>query len=420
MNSMADKQPNIIGVTSPRNMQRCVDAANYVENLRLGNSKGALKSFIDATVIKVKNVTGGDLNRGSVLQVDDYLPTGLEDFDRRFFWFDGIAPADLSDGVFGCLRQPVPSGEYGDLQLTGACIARVLINDTDHKYADVEEDETRLNSAASGPYRILSPVTGTGEAEYIVIPKTEAAGARNFVQLSTPQIIRSANASGSEPALQTGEVRSNISGTIRWWRIMGSLDDAKLEYLYTGGTIDSSTWDDPILRTTAAGLYLISWKLQAERSTNWPTSGSRPKSTYTTGDASTGTSHTHNVDVDQYDNARLVARVMVRKDSGSAFQSIDPWGFVININASDDSSSTTQRPWREGEATGIYNLPSGAELYNSLTVTAAANRNGVVVKTGNMLIERIGDTIDSSWSGSSALGISATLSDLTLASTTYP
>lgn len=133
----------------------------YQQNQRLGQSKGLASG--GESLVKVQNKTGADLDRGSVVELGEYLLDGI---DRDNFWFEGN---EYIDGVLGVLVEPLKDDVIGAAQVDGPCVAIVNVTETAHRYAATEEGETVLQSADAGPVRLLSKPTETGEQELIVL-----------------------------------------------------------------------------------------------------------------------------------------------------------------------------------------------------------------------------------------------------------
>jgi hypothetical protein len=152
----------------PQLWNRVVDSmTRHEQQLRLGKGKQPKPFGIDKNIIKCKNNVGTNLTRGSVVDVGNYLLTGLSSYEPATLWFNGDEPAG---GHYAVFRGAVPDGEYGDAQLTGVCIARVNVTDEDHPRAIPTIGETYFTSAWEGPVEILDRITeGTGVKECIVI-----------------------------------------------------------------------------------------------------------------------------------------------------------------------------------------------------------------------------------------------------------
>lgn len=111
--------------------------------------------------VKVKNNTGADLARGSVVEFTDFLLTEIE---QDYLWFAGDTP-DLTNVGWGITLKPIPDGEIDECLVLGVCIAWVNITDETHEYATRADGEEFLQSAAIGPVKILHKPTGSTPPE---------------------------------------------------------------------------------------------------------------------------------------------------------------------------------------------------------------------------------------------------------------
>ena len=109
-------------------------------------------------VVKIKNSSGGHIRLGEVLEISGFLLTNVV---RTSLWFDGDTPNGTRP--FAIALQDIPSTSINRAQVSGVCVALVNILDTDHGFAAVTAGEIVLQSATSGPLRILFKPTGTGE-----------------------------------------------------------------------------------------------------------------------------------------------------------------------------------------------------------------------------------------------------------------
>lgn len=115
-------------------------------------------------IITVKNSSGAARARGEVLGAFGKDVTNLEAGQIRL---TGTAPA--AGKAFGVCRKAHPSGEYGELQLAGACIATVNVSSTAHQFADISAGAYKLVSAESGPVRIVWQPGTTGDQDCFVL-----------------------------------------------------------------------------------------------------------------------------------------------------------------------------------------------------------------------------------------------------------
>lgn len=155
MTRLAPGQP-LAGNLKAAEWNRHVDAAEwYHRNKALGDPTKTFSWPIPSDIVKVKNASGEDLPRGAVVEL---VQKSIDELDPEHLWFQAQAPdsAELRR-VFGILREPILVGRYGECQIAGACIARVLVEDTLHKHARLDTGLTDLVSATSGPVSLIEP-----------------------------------------------------------------------------------------------------------------------------------------------------------------------------------------------------------------------------------------------------------------------
>lgn len=122
--------------------------------------------------VKVKNSSGGDLDAGSVLELQDTL----FEPERRHIWFDGDTPA--AGGLpWGVLVNQLIDGGIGELQLAGICRAIVHINATGDTRAYIKSGQTKLEGGQYGHARILANPSGaTGDQVCVLLLNAVAFG----------------------------------------------------------------------------------------------------------------------------------------------------------------------------------------------------------------------------------------------------
>jgi hypothetical protein len=113
--------------------------------------------------VTIKNVSGGDLGVGRVVQLGLYLPGSPT---NEHLWFEASTPASAA-AVHAVLREPVADTQFGEAQLLGACVARVNVGDVDHTCCLVTA-ATELTSSPIGPHRLIH-APGTSSQLCVVI-----------------------------------------------------------------------------------------------------------------------------------------------------------------------------------------------------------------------------------------------------------
>jgi hypothetical protein len=128
---------------------------------------------ISTDKIKIRNDSGSARRLGEVLEIDNDILISI--VDPEHLWQMGIAP-DLTH-PFGILRHPVLTNQIDELQVSGVCKALVNMTNIEHQYARVKCGLFVLESAVSGPLRILYQPETLGEQECIVLFTGEAPAA---------------------------------------------------------------------------------------------------------------------------------------------------------------------------------------------------------------------------------------------------
>lgn len=138
-------------------------------------------------IIKCKNNSGAARSRGEVLGA---FGLSLTNLDPGNIQLTGNTPA--TGKHFGILLKALPSGEIGELQVSGVCLATVTVGDESHEYANLDDGAYKLVSAASGPVKLIYAPTGTGDKECVICL---GSGGSNVTHAKTP--------SGGIPAMST-------------------------------------------------------------------------------------------------------------------------------------------------------------------------------------------------------------------------
>jgi hypothetical protein len=99
------------------------------------------------------------------VQLGGFLLNSDHRFQNDTCWLEGNTPADPAAARYALLKYPLPAGDIGEAFAAGVCVALVNVGDTSHTHATPAASATVLDSAASGPIEILSPLTDTGEQQ---------------------------------------------------------------------------------------------------------------------------------------------------------------------------------------------------------------------------------------------------------------
>lgn len=136
-----------------------LDAARAEQGRQSGREVPPLTTTRNAAIVRVKNETGADLSRASVVGLHEpiFLPTDDEDAFLREVCFRGVTPT-IPDywGKFAVLLEPAPQNVVVRAYVSGVCPVMVNVVDHDDTHADVEDSQTgRLISAGDGAAQIL-------------------------------------------------------------------------------------------------------------------------------------------------------------------------------------------------------------------------------------------------------------------------
>jgi len=121
-----------------------------------------------ASIVLVRNDSGGDLNRLAVLGIDSPVidPAANEDEFKNRVALVGVTPAENThEGRFVVLVEPIAAGKIGRAYAAGVCPVRIDVPDEGHKYpfAEIADGVTEnLKAAHYGSAAILWREGGTG------------------------------------------------------------------------------------------------------------------------------------------------------------------------------------------------------------------------------------------------------------------
>jgi hypothetical protein len=137
-----------------------LDAAQGVKNKRHDILQAGTDEFRQADIVYIKNTTGGDLSRRSVVGIDGVLfspDDNLNEFLSRVVLSGGIPYSVSHRGKFAILLDPIADGRIGRAWVGGVCQVPVIVNDEGHKWAAIVDGETghMETKCAGGGVRIL-------------------------------------------------------------------------------------------------------------------------------------------------------------------------------------------------------------------------------------------------------------------------
>jgi hypothetical protein len=136
-----------------------IDVVNAYKEGRLRGASDALQSSQSRVQVEVRNLTGGDLGRGQLVQLGSHL---LTDVSEDHPWFEGNLVADPVSSKFAILNRPIKAGQIGPAQIAGVCLAYIFVLDPAHKHAVPSDGATVLVTSKVGPVELLMPAPGLG------------------------------------------------------------------------------------------------------------------------------------------------------------------------------------------------------------------------------------------------------------------
>lgn len=127
-------------------------------------------------IVLVQNNSGADVDRFGVLGISGVIitPTDNEEEFKSNWAVTGSTPAE--GDPFVVLSEPIAASKIGRAWISGAVIVKVNVTDADHDHADSAASTASLESAESGPVRILWKESGTGTKWAIVLIGGGGAG----------------------------------------------------------------------------------------------------------------------------------------------------------------------------------------------------------------------------------------------------
>lgn len=141
-----------------------LDAAAAAKNSRRAGA--GIPDGLDIGVVRVKNDTGGDLERFAAIAVDEGIGVSPA---NNLLAFQNEPPVLVGgtwegEGAWLVLQEPVPDGKIGRGMLFGVTPAQVDISEEGHWFAVPVTDSAAgaIRSAGSGTARILWKPQGTG------------------------------------------------------------------------------------------------------------------------------------------------------------------------------------------------------------------------------------------------------------------
>ena len=167
-----------------------IDMVKDYQGRKMQGGQFAQREFQQTGIVLVKNNSGLDCDRFSVLGIDGlvFTPTdNLEGFKNKVA-FKGVTPDEsVHLGKFVILQEPIKAGEIGSAWIAGFCPVQVDMINANHKFADIAEADTAaLRSGNAGAAQILWVESGTG-VKWAAVQIGLPAGIRSFIAHITDQ-----------------------------------------------------------------------------------------------------------------------------------------------------------------------------------------------------------------------------------------
>jgi hypothetical protein len=159
------KEGDLLAQLSAREFNRHVDASDaWHQSQALGPRRlPNAEAPIPTDVVKVKLTTS--LPRGSVIELGDRL---VDELDPHYLWYEGVPSGPNPENFWAITRQQISGDTIGEAQVAGVCIARVDVLDVEHRFARIVQGSNVLDSAGSGPVRLVQLAEEEGEQELVV------------------------------------------------------------------------------------------------------------------------------------------------------------------------------------------------------------------------------------------------------------
>ena len=187
----------------------------YRRERRLSGGGSSPVLPIGSTIVQVQNDTGGDLDAGAVVEIDDTILTTPS---NQFPWFSAIARAG-NDPVCAVLLDPIPEDGVGPAVLAGIVFADVDIVDEDNTHARVVPGSTQLKGDFGGWCRIVYKPSGTGVKSCAVL----VGGLDNVIRKARSTSTITDGGSGTANIYLNGSARGSVTIYFNWFTGTGNI-----------------------------------------------------------------------------------------------------------------------------------------------------------------------------------------------------
>jgi hypothetical protein len=156
------------------------EAVRWVQQQRPGMRSNSTTD-LSPIAVWVKNNTELDRERFEVMGITGVVTTPAENEEQFAAAVSLLCelpgdPAVDGSGTWVVLDDKIPAGQIGRAFVYGVCQVKLTIEDADHRFAEVVEDDPQLHTAESGAAQILWKESGTGADKWAVIRIGNAPG----------------------------------------------------------------------------------------------------------------------------------------------------------------------------------------------------------------------------------------------------
>ena len=283
---------------------RSLSASDWTDAVAAGQALRAGRMGMDGDVggfaypnpptIKVRNDTGADLPRFSVVAigdswVDPSTSSSTLDIFKTGPTCKGTEPATGGEGKFAILLDACLKDGVVDACVSGVTICKLVVGtgEEDYEWADITDGstETLTVNASRGSARILSKESGVG-TKWGIVRLGNRTGA---------SVIKAACFTGHANNKNND---TGVSGPTTYIGALNSKDLLLVPTVETGDSTDvdffsaaaPSAFEDDWLTILEAGVYRFHWQCRVA----WPVLSGAPDGNYgTSGNPVTGASHQH-------------------------------------------------------------------------------------------------------------------------------
>lgn len=210
------------------------EGARIARDSGAGMSAGTSGQFRQGDIIKVKNESGLDLTRRSILALSMpvFTPTDSEDAFLRDVVMRGATPSTTDAGKFAILLEPAAQDQVVRAYVAGVVQVQVDVSDDTHTCAEVGTSTSALDSATSGSAQILWREGGTG-VQWAIVRFGSTCGGDSGGSTTTPSRCACPEATYEVEAdcgLCGGFYGSGQTMPKYWWVVIESSTETSYAY----------------------------------------------------------------------------------------------------------------------------------------------------------------------------------------------